>query len=289
MIRYYLYFVLLAIIWGGSFLLMRIAVPQAGPFFMIAGRVSFAALFLLPILLWQFSFKNILEHWQPLFWIGLLNSAIPFTLLGYTTLHLSTGLSSIINASAPLFTALVAWMWLNDQLKPIQILGLFIGFIGVVCLTWQPHANVHFHWLGFLAGVLASVFYGIAANYSKLHLQKIPPLVVATGGQFFASIVMIPMAIIFWPNQSLNIQAWGSILLLGVVCTAIAFLLFYQIILNLGAVKAVSVTYLIPVFAILLGWWVLSEKITVMSMIGGVVILIGSALTLSAANKKTKS
>ena len=185
-------FLLLAAIWGSSFLFMRLGAVEFGALPTAGVRVAIAALFLLPLLLWRGLGPQLARHWKKVFFIGLLNSGIPFALFAFALLSISTGLSSILNATAPLFGALVAWVWLKDRPHGLRILGLVIGFVGVALLAWgkasfKPDASGLATGWAVLACLLACLCYGISASYTKRYLGGLPSLVTATGSQLGAT------------------------------------------------------------------------------------------------------
>jgi drug/metabolite transporter (DMT)-like permease len=273
----------LAAIWGASFLFMRIAVPEFGPLALTALRVGGATLCLLPLVLWQGQLDAMRTHWKAIAIVGLFNSALPFVLFGIAALAINAGLSSIFNATAPLWGALIAWLWLHDKLSASRVLGLFIGFVGVVFLAWdkasfKPGEHGVSAGLAIGACLLATLCYGFAANYTKQRLAGVPPLAVAAGSQAAASVVLLLPALWQLPRNMPSTTAWGSVVVLAVLCTAVAYLLYFRLIAHLGAPRAITVTYLIPVFAVLWGALWLREEITLSMAAGCAVILVGTAL-----------
>ena len=181
-------FVLLAALWGASFMFMLLGATEFGPWATAGARVALAALLLLP-LLWRSGHIGALRrHAGALMVSGLLSSAIPFALYSYAVLSISTGLSAILNATAPLFGALVAWLWLKDRPDRDRLLGLALGFAGVALLSWEK-ASFKAGGTGWavLACLGATLCYGIAANHAKRYLTGVPPLANATGSQIGAA------------------------------------------------------------------------------------------------------
>lgn len=275
-------FVALAFLWGSSFLFMRTGAQAFGPFATAFVRIALGALVLTPLLLWQGQGRLAVAHWRQLGLAGTLNSALPFTLYSYALLSISTGLSSILNAATPLFGALIARLWLKEPLPGMRALGLMIGFAGVVALTSRASAS------GFaldapgsgawVACLLATVCYGLAACYTKKHLQALPSLVNATGSLWAATALLAPLAWWSWPEQTPPLSAWLSLAVAGVFSTALAYLLYFRLLMRIGPTRSMSVTYLIPVFANLLGVLVLGEVVTAWMLGCGGVILLGTAL-----------
>lgn len=279
---------LLAAVWGGSFLFMRVAVKDFGPVALIELRVGLAALFLLPAALWRGKLPIIARHWKALLVVGTLNAAIPFLLYAYAAQSLGAGFLSVANAVTPVWGAVVGLLWLKDRLPWMRSLGLLIGFLGIVVLVWD---KLDFQAGGtgpaVLAAVSAPVFYGIAANWTKRFLTGVDALASATGSMIAASLVLLPLAIAAWPDAPASAAAWISTILLAVVCTGAAYIIFFRLIANVGPTGAVSVTFLVPIFGVVWGAWLLDENITPSIAIGAAIILVGTALALGLVKRKT--
>ena len=275
--------VLLAALWGGSFLFMRLGAHEFGAVAMVWVRVALAALVLLPLLMLRKLTPQLRAQWRPIAMVGLVNTAVPFVLFTYAALHLSAGLSSVFNATAPLWGALVAWVWLHDKPAAPRVLGLTIGFAGIVWLSWEkagfkPGAPLSGTALSVLACLLATLFYGVGANYAKKRLVGVAPLAVATGSQTAAALVLALPAAWWWPATPPSALAWLWVSVLAVLCTAWAYLLYFRLIARLGAARAISVTFLIPLFGMLWGGIFLGESVTPVMLMAGAVVLLGTAL-----------
>jgi len=273
----------LAAIWGASFLFMRIGAPEFGPVALTALRVAGATLLLMPLLLWRGQMAPLRTHWKAIAVVGVFNSALPFVLFSIAALAINAGLSSIFNATAPLWGALIAWLWLNDKLTAPRVLGLAIGFLGVVFLAWskasfKPGDHGVSAAMAIGACLLATLGYGFAANYTKKKLTGVPPLAVAAGSQAAATAVLALPALWFAPQTMPSATAWSSLVVLALLCTGVAYLLYFRLIAHVGAPRAITVTYLIPVFAALWGAMFLREEITPAMALGCAVILVGTAL-----------
>lgn len=270
---------LLALLWGGSFLLMRIAAPALGPVWLIEWRVLIAGLALLPILTQAGLLKELWHHWRSLFIVGCLNSAIPFVLLSFATLSLPAGLTSIFNATAPLFGMVIAFFWLKEPLTVQRITGLILGFAGVVVLVGVKSVTVT---PGFLLAVGAALggalMYAIAAPFAKQRLSGISPMVVTTGSQLGAAAFLIPAMPFTVPVAVPTFTIVVVVLILALICTALAYLLYFRLIRNVGSTNALMVTYLVPVFAMMWGFLVLQEPITASMATGAALILLGTAI-----------
>lgn len=282
-------FVLLAALWGASFLFMHLGAAEFGAVPTAGLRVAFGTLFLLPVFLLPGVWGQFRRHAGAILFVGLLNSALPFALYAFAVLHIATGISAILNATVPLSGALVAWLWLKDRPGGLRSLGLLIGFAGVALLVlgksgfnpaMAPAAgSMGLTLLAMGACLLATLCYGLAASFTKRHLAGIHPMATAAGSQIGASLVLVVPTLWFWPQQPVSSTAWWAVIALGLLCTAVAYVLFFRIIEAAGPAKALTVTFLVPVFALFYGALFLSETITGWTLICGAVILVGTALS----------
>ena len=275
-------FILLAALWGASFLFMRLGASDFGPLPTAGLRVALATVFLWPIMLRQGHWPALRAHWRPILFAGVINSAIPFSLFSWAVLHIATGLTSILNATVPLFGALIAWMWLGDRINRLRWVGLALGFVGVALLAWRAPAGTgfktdHAHW-AIAACLLASAFYGVSASFARRHLTGLPPLATAAGSQLGAALGLALPTLLMWPAQAPSLKAWGALLALGTLCTAVAYVLFFRLIERLGPARAITVTFTIPVFAVFYGVTLLGETVTTWMLFCGVIVLCGTAL-----------
>ena len=281
---------LLAALWGASFLFMRLGAADFGPVALVFVRVAGASLVLLPLLLWRGGgagaadgVRALRQHWRVIALVGVINSAVPFLLFTAAALVLSAALMAMFNATAPIFGALIAWLWLKDKLPASRAMGLLIGLIGVVVLAWDKadftagEHGISAAW-GMLACLLATLLYGLAANLSRRYLAGVPPLAVAAGSQVTAALVLLLPALVWWPAAAPSGSAWASAAALAVGCTAWAYALYFRLIANVGVSRAISVTFLIPAFAMLWGAVFLGEVPTTRMLLGGGVVLLGTAL-----------
>ncbi|MDB5868482.1 MAG: protein of unknown function transrane [Polaromonas sp.] len=277
-------FVLLAAIWGASFLFMRIGVVEFGALPTAAVRVAIAALFLLPLVWLRGLLPVLRQHWKSIFFVGLLNSGIPFACYAFALLSISTGLSAIMNATVPMFGALVAWAWLKDKPTAWRVVGLVIGFAGVALLAWdqasfKPGASGVAPAWAVLACLLAVACYAISASYTKRYLSGLPPLVTAGGSQIGATLGLALPALWLWPARMPGASAWLALLAVGVVCTGIAYILFFRLIENAGPPRALAVTFVVPVFAVCYGALFLGESVTPWMVGCAAVIVSGTSLS----------
>lgn len=284
---------LLGALWGGSFLFMRLGAAEFGPLALVLVRVAGATLLLLPLLAWRGELPALRKHWRAIAFVGLINSALPFVLFSVAALVLGTGLMAVFNATAPVWGALIAWLWLHERLGASRALGLAIGVAGVVFLTWgKAEIKLGEHGispaLGIAACVGAALFYGLAANVSRKHLVGVAPMAMAAGSQLSATLLLALPAWWFWPATPPSASAWMAAAVLALACTGLAYVLFFRLINHAGATRAISVTFLIPGFAMLWGWLFMGEVPTPTMLAGCAVILLGTALAVGVLKLPTR-
>ncbi len=274
-------FVALAAIWGGSFLFMRLGAADFGPMTVAFLRCAIAALVLLPWLAYQGRMSGLRQHWGKLLIVGTLNCAIPFSLFAFAVAHITTGLASVLNAATPLFGALVAWLWLKDRLNASRVVGLCIGVAGVIMLasgkaSFASGASLS-AW-AVLACLLATLLYGLSGSFIRRYMGDVHPSVTATGSQIGSAVSLAVPSALTWPAVMPGGQSWAAIVFLGVVCTAIAYILYFRLMTTVGPARALSVTFLIPVFGVVYGAALLGEAVTSWMLVCAVVIVVGTAL-----------
>ena len=286
-------FVLLSAIWGSSFLFMRLAVVEIGALATAFWRVVIASAFLLPLLLARGLGPELRRHWRKACLIGVLNSGIPFALFAFAVATITTGLSAILNATVPLFGALVAWLWLRERPAPARALGLLIGFAGVALLAWdkasfKPDANGIAPGWAVLACLVATLFYGIAATATKTYLAGLPALVTATGSQIGATLALAVPTLLAAPRVLPSPHAAAALVALGVVCSGIAYILYFRLIESGGPARAMAVTFVVPVFAMVYGVLFLAESVTLWMLACAGVIVLGTALSTGLLGRRRK-
>jgi drug/metabolite transporter (DMT)-like permease len=284
----------LAALWGASFLFIRVGVAEFGVAPLMAVRVTIGALFLVAMILARgapaATFATMRARMVPLFIVGVLNSAAPFCLFAFAELTLSAGTTSVINATTPLWGALVAYVWLGDRLTLPRTIGMALGFAGVITLVWDqiaiapdatggaaapaPGTAV----LAALAALGAALLYGVAANYTKRRLSGVDSLTVATGSMIGSSVALVPFALATWPSAPVSATAWGAVLSLGVACTGVAYFIYFHLLNVAGPARAMTVTFIIPVFGILWGALFLHEPVSLVMLEGCAIVLVGTAL-----------
>jgi drug/metabolite transporter (DMT)-like permease len=284
-------YVALGALWGSSFLFMRFSAVEFGALATAASRVAIAAAFLLPIVIIKGLLPELQKHWKKIFFMGLFNSAIPFACFAFALLSITTGLSAILNATVPMFGALVAWVWLKDKPALSRMTGIVIGFTGIALLAWdkatfKPDASGAAPGWAVLACLLACLCYGIAASFTKKYMAGINPMVTAAGSQIGATLGLCVPAIWLWPARTPSATAWLALLVLGVACTGIAYILYFRLIEKAGPQRTLTVTFLIPVFAVFYGAVFLRESITPWMLLCALVIVCGTALATGLVSFK---
>ena len=262
---------------------MRLGASEFGPIALAFLRVGLAALVLVPVLLWQSRADQLRQHWRALAVVGVLNSALPFLAYAYAATVIPGGLASVFNAATPLWGAFIAWLWLRDRPTAAQFVGLALGLCGVLWLAWDrvSAATQGAAWdqlTAVLACLVATLCYGFSANFAKRYLSKTAPMAVAAGSQVAATAALLIPGLAAWPQQAPGPQSWFAVILLGLACTGLAYLLYFRLIAQIGPAKAVTVTFLVPAFAVLWGALFLSEEVTGVMVGACALILAGTPL-----------
>jgi drug/metabolite transporter (DMT)-like permease len=269
---------ILSAIWGGSFILMRIAVPALGPVVLMELRVLFAALFLAGVAQFVKSSLAAGTHWKHYLILGFFNSALPFLLFGYAALTLPASLMAILNATAPFWSTLIGTLWLRQHLSLKTFFGLCLGVVGVSLLVGldpamlQPGAE----WAA-AAALAAALCYGIASLYAK-QARSVEPLANAHGSMWAATLWLLPASFFFTPPALPDGDILLYVVVLGVVCSGVAYLLYFRLIAEIGAAPALTVTFLIPLFGVLWGWLFLAEAVGWHTLAGAFIVILGTAL-----------
>lgn len=251
---------LLAAIWGASFLFQRVAAPEFGASALAELRLALGAAVLLPFL-WLARANFPARLWPRLVLLGGINSAIPFALFAWGAQRAPAGVGAITNAMAVLFTALVAFLFFRERIGARKVLALVVGFVGVIVLASDKTEGASVGWAT-AAGVLAALMYGVGANLVPRLLAGLPPSAVAAATLGGAALLSLPFAVANWPQQAVSAPAWGSAIALGVICTGLAYAIYYRLIQRIGAARAVTVTYLVPLAAVAWAWSLLGEPLT---------------------------
>jgi drug/metabolite transporter (DMT)-like permease len=277
----YLLLILLSAIWGSSFIFMRLLAPVFGAAGTASLRLLIAAVFLIVL----FYFTGYKINWKRdaklLFFLGLINSALPFYLYAYAALHIPASLSVIINAMSPMFGALFASLILKDRLTPTKVAGLFMGTLGVGLMSGSkslpqgPQALVA---LG--ACLLAAACYGLGSTFVKKYGTHLEARSLAAGSQLFAGLSLLPFFLLHKVDTPITVPIVSMLLIFGIVCSALAYLIYYRIIKTLGPTKALTVTFLMPVFGVVWSNIFLAEPLYSTTLFSGLIILIGTFLVM---------
>ena len=279
---------LLSAIWGSSFLFLRIASPAFGPIFLIEMRVLSGLLVLLPVFFVMRKYQEFKLHWKMILLVSLLNMAIPFCFFAYSALNMGAGLLSIMNATVPIFTAMVGFLYFRQRLSQLGFAGLVVGLLGVAILMSESRGESGITSdLAIPAALFASILYGIAINLAAHKLQGVSGITITTGSLFFSSAILLPLAIRSRPEVIPEGVIWLSVLSLGIVCTGFGYVLFYRLIAEIGSQRAITTTYLIPLFSIFWGSLFLGETLSVAMFLGGVTVLLGVALTTGRSSQRS--
>ena len=272
--------VLLGAIWGASFLFMRVAAGDFGPVALVEVRLALGALVLLPFL-WRARALFPLRLWPKLALIGAINSAVPFLLFAWAAERAPAGIGAIANAMTVLFTALVGVLFFGERIGARRAVALVIGFGGVVVLASGRTAGASVG-LAVAAGATAAFLYGVGINLVRRHLTGLPPGAVAAATVGSSALLVLPFALASWPAQAIPVQSWISAALLGVVCTGLAFVMYYRLIARIGAGRTSTVTYLVPVFGVAWAWMLLGETPTASMGLAALLILGSVAISQKA-------
>jgi len=262
---------LLGAIWGGSFLFMRIAANDFGPFPLVLTRLVLGAAILLPFL-WKVRSRITVAHVGKLFIAGLISAAAPFALFAWGAERAPAGIGAIANSATVLFSSLVAFVAFGEKIGPRKALALLVGFSGVVVLASGRTAGDNVAPAA-LAGAAASFCYGLGGNIVKRYLSDLPPTAVAAGTLLCAAILTAPLAIFTWPSTPIPMHSWACAAALGILSTGLAYAFYFRLIQRIGAPRASVATYLVPLFGVAWAWLFLGEALTVTMAVAGVVIL----------------
>jgi drug/metabolite transporter (DMT)-like permease len=263
----------LGAIWGASFLFMRVAASDFGPFALVEVRLALGALVLLPFL-WRARAQFPARLWPKLALIGAINSAAPFLLFAWAAERAPAGIGAIANAMTVLFTALVGFLFFGEKIGRARVIALVIGFLGVVVLASGRTRGANIGG-AVAAGATASFLYGIGINLVRRHLTGLPPAAVAAATLGTSALLTLPFALAQWPAHPIPMVSWASAAMLGMLCTGAAFVLYYRLIARVGASRASTVTYLIPVFGVAWAWLLLGEPLTP-TMAASTLLILGS-------------
>lgn len=269
--------VILGAIWGGSFLFLRIAVNDFGPIPLVEVRLALGSLLLLPFL-WRDRARFSLRRWPIMAVVAALNSAMPFLLFAWAAERAPAGVGAIANGMTALCAALMGFLFFHERLAPRQSLALVTGFAGIIVLASGRMAGMSVGWAT-LAGALASLMYGLGIHMARRHLQGLPSAALASATLGSGALMAAPFAIATWPAHAIALKSWFSAGALGLLCTGVAFVMYYRLIEKIGPNRTSVVTYLIPPFGVAWGWLFLSEPVTATMAIACAMVLGSVALS----------
>jgi drug/metabolite transporter (DMT)-like permease len=274
----------LAALWGASFMFIKIGDRELHPFTLVGFRMALGALTLVPIVLATVGARRALTELRAAAWplavVGLTNSAIPILSITWAETRIDSGLTAIIQASAPLFTALLAIRFSQDQrVRGSRLAGLVVGFAGVAMLVGgKPSGEL----VAGLAVVFSAFCYAAAGIYAGRRLKGVSPLVIAFGTLTVAALATLPVGLFQLPDHVTGWKVTASMLTLGIAGTGIAYILYYGLIAGAGASRAILITYLVPMFAVVYGAVLLAEPVTAATVGGLALVLAGVALGTGA-------
>ncbi|MGP5118996.1 EamA family transporter [Psychrobacter sp. 1176_08] len=286
-------FITLSFMWSLSFIFYRIGVPEFGSLAFASLRVVLAGLTMLVfVLIKKKNRQGIVKNWKVLTLVGLFSAAIPFILFSFSARSVNAGVLAVLNASVPMMSGFIASTFFKDRLSKKQILGLVIGVVGVIILMsenlfGEQAATSGSGLLSMGYALLACVGYAVGANITRNYLDNVSPVAITAGSLIIGSVIMLPVALYEFPyGKSISLMAWVSVICIGVFSTAIALIFMNQLIKSIGPMRATSITLVIPIFAIILGYLLLGEALDTPAIIGSVVILFGTYLSLELSLKK---
>ena len=273
--------VALAALWGGSFVFMRVAVPAMGPVPLAFTRVTLAAAALLAIAAAQRRMPDFRARWREFAVVGIVNSALPFVLFCYAEQYVTASAAAILNATSPFFGAVAAAIWLGEPLTWRKVVGMVIGFAGVAVLVgWHLEAMTADTALAIAACLAASLCYGLGGTYTKRKLAGVPSFAIACASQLAAAIALAPAAPFTSMPGPVTPLVAANVVALALASTAIAYLIYFKLIAEAGPARALTVTFLIPLFGVLWGYLFLGEALTPNMLAGGALIVAGTAIAL---------
>lgn len=267
--------VTLAAVWGLSFVFMRVVAPPLGPVWTAALRVLIGGAALVAWLALTHRETKLREHWRAYLVIGAVNSALPFFLFAYAALSLPASYLAILNATVPLYAVLLAAVWLDEPLTLAKVAGVALGIAGVAVVTGAGAIEMDSRaWLAVGAVLVATLCYAVVGIGIKRRGQGLSPYGIAAWSQLFAALVLFPPATLLPPAGPVTPLVLASLAGLGLLCSGIAYLLYYRLLQDIGPTRTTTVTFLLPVFGIVWGALLLGEAVT-LTMLAGVLLIIG--------------
>ncbi len=271
----------LAAMWGASFLFLRYAVPTMGAVLLVELRVAIAGFALLAFVLASGGSVGWKRHWRAYLFVGTVGLAAPFTLIAQAVSVIDASTAAILNALSPLFASIVAAIWIRDPLTPAKLAGIALCLVGTAVLVgWTPVPMSARELLAASLSVAAAALYGYTIVFTKVHLRDANPMATSAGTLLVAAAAMLPFTPVTRDFSAIPAGAWIAALGLALVSTTVAFILYYRLIADVGPVKAITVTLLVPVFGVLWGVLLLGEPLGAGRLAGCAIILAGCSLIL---------
>ena len=281
---------LLSALWGASFIYIRVAVPALGPFVLVELRVGLAAVVLALCAALVGRLPKLRRRWRQFVLLGAVNVAIPFSLISTAEINLTASLAAILNSTTVMFTAVVAAVWMGDALTARKLVGVALGIVGVTVLVgWDPIAMNWAVALSVGAMLAASLAYALGSVYAKRTFADSPPRAIASGQLTAAAMLMLPLAAVSAPEQSPSTIVVLSVLGLALPSTAVAYMLYFRLIANVGPTSTSTVTLLVPLFGLLFGVVLLDEPVGVGTLAGLVLILSSVTLITGLGTTRPKA
>ena len=270
--------------WGASYLFMRYAVPQLGPVRLIELRVTIGGILLALFLAVSGGSMDWRRHWKEFLFVGAIGIALPFVLIAGALTSIDASTAAILNALSPLFTALIAAAWIRDPLTMPKMAGIALCLVGTMVLVgWTPTPMTHAQLVGAAMSVAATALYGLSNVYTKVRLRNASAMGTSVGTLLMAAAALAPVAFVVpapHPIAEIAWPVWAATACLAVFSTAIAFIWYYRLIADVGPVKSITVTLLVPIFGMLWGAIFLGEPVTPGRIAGCAIILAGCSLIL---------
>ena len=284
--KYWALLIFLGALWGSAFMFIKVATPEYGPVALVNARLIIASLIFLPILLRKKYLPLLAPIWKHVLILSVINNMIPFTLFSYASLGSSSNILAILNATTAFNTMVIAYFWINESVTFKQIVGLILGFIGVIILVNPQNSAATM--ISSISCLFAAAFYSLSTVFIQKNSAKTNKLVLIGWSIVFSAVLMMPISYIYLPESMPSFEANISAVWLGAVSTGLGFLGYVRLIDKIGAVKTSIVAYFLPVFGILWGYIFLDEKISTSVVIGCLVVLIGIFLATSNNNALPK-
>ena len=284
--KYWVLLIFLGALWGSAFMFIKVATPEYGPVALVNARLIIASLIFLPILLRKKYLPLLNPIWKHVLILSVINNMIPFTLFSFASLGSSSNILAILNATTAFNTMVIAYFWINESVTFKQIVGLILGFIGVIILVNPQNSEATL--ISSISCLLAAAFYSLSTVFIQKNSAKTNKLVLIGWSIIFSAVLMMPFSYLYLPESIPSFEANIAAVWLGAVSTGLGFLGYVRLIDKIGAVKTSIVAYFLPVFGILWGYIFLDEKISASVVFGCIVVVIGTFYATSNNNKLPK-